>query len=247
MRKLLAYPLTILYFIVFGITLLIFHPIQWFCLRVFGYQAHKKSVDILNWFLMRCLNILGTRFTFNNPHQIPTDSPCIIVSNHQSMYDIPPIIWYMRKHHGKFISKKELGSGIPSISFNLKYGGGALIDRKNPEQAISAIRKLGKYAEENTRSVVIFPEGTRSRDGHPKKFKTAGLKVLIEEMPSALIVPISINNSWKTLQYGKFPMGIGAHIKYQVHEPFAVKDLTVGEVLQKVESDIVGGIVKTPL
>ncbi len=221
MKKIVAYPLTALYFLFFGITLLAFHPIQWFCLRVFGYQAHKKSVDILNWSLMRCTHVLATRYSFANPHHIPTDVPCIIVSNHQSMNDIPPIIWYMRKHHPKFISKKELGKGIPSISFNLKYGGGALIDRKNAEQALNAIKDLALYARESKRSVVIFPEGTRSRDGKPKPFKIGGLKILLEHMPNALVVPISINNSWKLLRYGKFPMGVGTHMKLHVHRPIA--------------------------
>ena len=100
----------------FGTTLVVFHPIQWFCLNVFGYQAHKKSVDVLQLFLIRCLNVLGTRISFHNQYNIPIDQPLIIVANHQSMYDISPIMWYMRKHHVKFISKKELGKGIPSVS-----------------------------------------------------------------------------------------------------------------------------------
>ena len=238
MRKLLAYPLTIIYYLLFGFTLAVFHPIQWICLRVFGYQAHKKSVDVLNFFLMRCLHVLGTRYSFINPHNIPANQACIIVSNHQSMNDIPPIIWYMRKHHAKFISKKELGKGIPSISFNLRYGGGALIDRKNPEQAINAIKELAQYAERNKRSVVIFPEGTRSRDGIPKKFQTNGLKMLFEGMPSALVIPISINDSWKTLKYGKFPMGLGVHIKFKVHEPIPVSGNEPNSLIELVEKTI---------
>ena len=43
--------------------------------------------------------------------------PIIVVSNHQNMMDIPPLIWYFRHQHAKFISKKELGRGIPSVSF----------------------------------------------------------------------------------------------------------------------------------
>ena len=105
MRKLLAYPLTIIHLLYFFIALVIFHPIQWICFNVFGYQAHKKSVDILQWCLMRCANILGTRFTFTNPHKIETTHPLIIVANHQSLHDIYPLTWYMRKHHPKFISK----------------------------------------------------------------------------------------------------------------------------------------------
>ncbi len=238
MQKLLAYPLTIIYFLFFGFTLAVFHPVQWFCLKVFGYQAHKKSVDVLNFFLMRCLHILGTRYSFVNTHNIPANRACIIVSNHQSMNDIPPIIWYMRKHHAKFISKKELGKGIPSISFNLRYGGGALIDRKNPEQAINAIKELAHYAERNKRSVVIFPEGTRSRNGVLKKFQTSGLNVLFENMPSALVIPISINNSWKTFKYGKFPMGLGAYIKFEVHKPIPVSDHEANSLIELVEKTI---------
>lgn len=219
MIKLLSYPLTIIYNICFLLTLLIFHPIQWFCLNVLGYQAHKKSVDALQFCLMRCANILGTRFTFNNPHNIPTDKPLIIVANHQSMYDISPIMWYMRKHHTKFISKKELGKGIPSVSYNLRHGGSVLIDRKNPRQSLPAIMKFGEYIEKTKRAAVIFPEGTRSKDGTPKPFQTKGLEILFKKVPSALIVPISINNSWKIVRYGKFPMGLGTHITFTVHKP----------------------------
>ena len=53
----------------------------------------------------------------------------------------------MRQFHPKFISKKELGKGIPSVSFNLRHGGSALIDRKNPMQAVEAIRKLALYCK----------------------------------------------------------------------------------------------------
>jgi len=168
---------------------------------------------------MRCTNVLGTRYSFKNEYGIPKNTPLIIVSNHQSMYDIPPIIWYMKKHHPKFVSKIELGKGIPSVSFNLRHGGSVLIDRKDPKQSVEQLEKLGKYIEKHKRSAVIFPEGTRSRDGKPKKFHTTGLKVLMTHAPSAYIVPISINNSWKLLKYGKFPMGLGNHLKFKVHEP----------------------------
>ena len=209
---------------------------------MFGYDAHKRSVSVLNWFLMRCLNILGTRFTFRNSFTIPANRPLIIVTNHQSMYDIPPIIWHMRKHHPKFVSKKELGKGLPSVSFNLRHGGSALIDRKDGVQALAEIGKLGKYIETHSRSAVIFPEGTRSRDGHPKKFKPTGLKSLLKNAPSALIVPISINNSWKLLRYGKFPMGLGCHLTFDVHQPIENQgdaDMIINNVEETIKSGIV--------
>lgn len=241
MQRLFSYPLTILFFIFFGLALIIFHPIQWFCLNVLGYNAHKKSVEILNWFLMRSTNVLGTRYKFENKHDIPTDRPLIIVTNHQSMYDIPPIIWYMRKHHPKFVAKKELGQGIPSVSYNLRHGGSALIDRKDGKQSLTEIAKLGSYVEKNNRAAVIFPEGTRSRNGHPKPFKPMGLKILLKKAPSALVVPISINNSWKVLRFGKFPMGLGSYLKFEVHPPMENTG-DVDALITEVEKQVIKGI-----
>lgn len=165
MLKLLSYPLTAIYYLSFLIALLIFHPIQWVSFHVFGYQAHKKSVDALQLVLMLCGKVVGMRYTFNNPHQIDTNQPLIVVANHQSMHDIYPLTWFLRKHHPKFISKIELGKGIPSVSFNLRHGGGALIDRKNPRQSLPALMKFGEYIETNKRTAVIFPEGTEAKMG----------------------------------------------------------------------------------
>lgn len=243
--KLLSYPLTFLFFIFFGLVLVIFHPIQWVCFNVFGYNAHKRSVSILNWFLMGCTRILGTRYKFENNQDIPTNRPLIIVTNHQSMYDIPPIIWHMRKYHPKFVSKIELGKGIPSVSYNLRHGGSVLIDRKDPKQSIAELQKLGKYIEQHNRSAVIFPEGTRSRTGQPKPFRTTGLKVLMKNAPSALIIPISINNSWKMLRFGKFPMGLGAYIKFKVHPPIK-NEGDIDSVISHVEKQVVSGIISNP-
>ncbi len=243
MLKLLSYPLTLVFFICFGLTLVVFHPVQWVCLNFFGYDAHKRSVSFLNWFLMRCTNFLGVRYRFENKQHIPTNAPLIIVTNHQSMYDIPPIIWHMRKHHPKFVSKKELGKGIPSVSFNLRHGGSALINRKDPAQALAEIGKLGDYIEKYKRSAVIFPEGTRSRDGKPKPFKPSGLKTLIKHAPSALIVPITINNSWKMLRYGKFPMGLGAYIRFKVHPPIK-NEGNPDELVKLVEFQVTKDIIQ---
>lgn len=228
--------MSVIFYLCFGLTIVIFHPIQWVCLNLFGYQAHKKSVDYLNWSLLRCLNVLGTRFKVDIQTNIPRDTPIIIVSNHQSMWDIPPISWYLRKYHPKFISKIELGKGIPSISYNLKHGGSILIDRKNPKQAIVEMLKFSKYLSAHNRSGVIFAEGTRSRTGIPKPFRRTGLDTLFKKLPTAHVIPVTINNSWKLQRYGLFPVPIGVKVEMIAHPALKVSDFDQAELIDKVEA-----------
>ncbi len=242
MEKLVSYPISIIYYLSFLLTLVVFHPIQWVCFTIFGYQAHKKSVDYLNFFLVGCTRLLGTRWTFQNRERIPQNVPLIFVANHQSLYDIIGIIWFLRAHHAKFVSKKELGSGIPSVSYNLRRGGSVLIDRKDPKQALPTIKGLSEYIEKHNRTAVIFPEGTRSKTGIPKKFSENGLKILCKYAPNAFIVPITINNSWKMTKFGIFPLGLGNNLHYTIHEPMAVSDYDFPTLFEKTELAVTGSI-----
>jgi len=154
------------------------------------------------------------------------------------MYDIPPLIYFLRKHHAKFISKIELAKGIPSISFNLKYGGAANIDRKDPKQSIGEILKLAKNMKEKNWSTVIFPEGTRSKTGVMKPFAVGGIATILKKVPHALIVPIAINNSWKMVQYGAFPLRAFTPMSWEVLTPIEPEGLTAEEAVKKAEDAI---------
>ena len=199
-------------------------------------------VDILNLILTKSLLIIGTTVRFTETYPIPKNTSIIFVANHQGLFDIPPMIWYLRKYHTKFVSKIELGKGIPSISFNLKHGGAALINRRDPKQALTELKKFGQRVNDNKWSAAIFPEGTRSVTGKPKKFYYSGLKMMVKYNPEAYIVPITINNSWKVFKYGKFPLGMFNRIKINTHKPLKIDSLPVDELLQKVEVTIVSRI-----
>lgn len=237
-KKVLGYLLSPLHYVIFGIVLLIFHPIQWLSLKLGGYSTHKKSVDILNFFLLLTYYILGNTVKFINKQTLPINRPIIFISNHQSMYDIPPLIYHLRKHHAKFISKIELTHGIPSISFNLKYGGGANINRKDSKQAIAEILKLAQKMNQNNWSTVIFPEGTRAKSGKLKPFAVGGIATLLKKVPHALVVPIAIHDSWKMVQYGKFPLNTFTNMTWTVLNPIEPKDKTIDEVILESEGSI---------
>lgn len=235
MKRLLGYILTPIHISAFALVLIIFHPIQWLAYNLGGYTWHKPVVDVMNYLLIQTCWILGSRVTFDLNQELPEGRPVIIVSNHQSHFDIPPFFWYLRKHHVKFISKIELGKGIPSISYNLRKGGNVLIDRKDPKQSLAAIRDFAKYIEENKYSAVIFPEGTRSRNGVPKKFSPNGLKMLLKYSPSAIVLPVTINNSWKMLENGFYPMPFGTHLTWKVHPYLEPAGRNTEELLREIE------------
>ena len=242
MNKILGYLFTPLHYLAFFIFLVIFNPIQWLSLKLGGYKAHKKSVDVLNYFLTSTLYLLGSSVKFVNKQTLPANRSIIFIANHQSMYDIPPLIWHLRKYHAKFISKIELTKGIPSISFNLKYGGGANIDRSDKKQAIAELIKLGQRMNDNNWSTVIFPEGTRSKNGVLKPFAIGGIATLLKKAPDALVVPIAIENSWKLVQYGSFPLSFREQLRFTVLEPIEPDGDGVEEIIGKAEERIRKGL-----
>ncbi len=238
MKNILSYLLSPLYLFLFGFLLLIFHPVQVVCRLTGGYPLRKKSVDILNFMLVYCLTVLGSRIRFEGFEQLPENCPLIIVSNHQSTLDIPPIVWGFRKHHPKFVSKIELGKGIPSISYNLRYGGSALIDRKNPRQAITEITKLAKHIEKENYSASIFPEGTRSKNGRVKHFQHAGFASLLRHAPSAMVVPFVIDGNSELMRKGYFPLTFGTRLTYSVLPPIKPSGRDPKELIEEIENKI---------
>ncbi|HEY2583673.1 MAG TPA: lysophospholipid acyltransferase family protein [Mucilaginibacter sp.] len=238
MRKFLGYILSPFAALAFFLMLIIFQPLQWIAYRFFGYTAHKRVVDILNLCLLRTVYLAGNSVIFINKQNLPIGRPIIFLANHQSMFDIPPLIYYLRKYHAKFISKIELTKGIPSISFNLKYGGAANIDRNDPRQSITEIVKLANRMKEKKWSAVIFPEGTRSKDGKLRPFQSAGVATILKKCPEALLVPIAINNSWKMTQYGYYPLNTFLRMTWEVLEPIEPSGRSADELVKEAEDRI---------
>ncbi len=235
MRKILSVILTPVYLLIFALLLLIFHPVQVFTRWIWGYPVRKKVVDVLNFGLLYSLWILGTKITFRGFEKIPLNRPLIIVANHQSLLDIVAVVVGFRRNHPKFISKIELGKGIPSVSYNLRHGGSVLIDRKKGAQSVKDIMMLGKHIEANNYSACIFPEGTRTKNGLVKTFQPAGIASLMRTAPSAVIVPLAIDG-FEIMKNGYFPMTFGCHLKLTALDPIEPKGLDANELALQIEN-----------
>lgn len=238
MRKFLGYILSPFYVLYFLLMITIFHPVMAIGNKIIGNDFRRKTIIVLNNILIKGLVIIGVRPKFIGFDKIPDNRPLIIVSNHSSLLDIPPIAWGFGKYYPRFISKKELGKGIPSISHNLKHGGSALIDRNSGSQAIKEILLVGKDIEKNNYAVCIYPEGTRSRKGKMKAFQASGVLTLLKAAPSAVIIPFAIGGHYDLHKYGNYPLNVGAKVKYEVLDPVEPKDFNRKELVPYIEKQI---------
>src|SRR5690606_37806430 len=127
---------------------------------------------------------------------------------------------------------------IPSIAINLKYGGGANIDRKNSEQSKGEIRKLAERMKANNWSAFIFPEGTRTKDGKMKTFRVGGISTIVDVCDNAVIVPIAIQGSYELAKKGMFPLMPFHTISWETLEPIEVKGRAIQDVILEAENAI---------
>ena len=238
MSKIIGYFFTPIFVTLFVGTLLLFQIPLYLAFNLGGYRAHKVVLEWMNVCIIWSLRTAGTRFKFINEANIPTGKPLIIISNHQSMYDIPMLILTFKKYNPLFVAKVELSRGIPSISYALRHMGSVLIDRKDSRGAITAIQEFGRMIKDKRYAACIFPEGTRARDGEIKKFKPAGFSTLLKEMPEALVVPVTICGAWRLLRYKFWPVPFGTKVTLKVHEPLTWDGGNPQEFCEKIEAQI---------
>lgn len=111
----------------------------------------------------------------------------MIVSNHQSLADIPAITLGFSHHGVRFVAKRELGRGIPYISRSLRFGMSALVSRtRDFGEGQNELRKLGALSKEGI-CPLIFPEGTRSKTGRVREFFSGAVRVILERHPMPVL------------------------------------------------------------
>ena len=215
MKLILSYLLSPIFFALLGLWMLFMHLFQLVAL-LFGYKSHKFSVKILNLGIVGLTKILCTKYRYNGFEKLDKNKRYLFICNHQSSWETPPLMIKLAPFHMKFIAKKELSKFIPSVSINLKKGGSLLIDRSKGTESRVQIEEYAKTLKAKGFSVLIFPEGTRGKKGELGKFRSGGIKSILNGYPDINVVPIAINGSWKFTKYGVFPKSFGETIEYTV-------------------------------
>jgi 1-acyl-sn-glycerol-3-phosphate acyltransferase len=122
-------------------------------------------------------------------HNIP-EGPVLFASNHEGNFDIPVLIGAIEKPFG-FISKIEVKK-VPVLSAWMEAIDCVFIDRKNREKSAGSIMAGVELLKKGS-SLVIFPEGTRSKGGPVGLFKAGGFRLAKDS--GVPIVPISIQGT----------------------------------------------------
>ena len=218
MKPLLDWLFTIPFLLTFGGLLGLFDPLQRVA-RLFGQRPQEITAGALQTGLVWAFRICGTRVEVERSPEIKPWTAYLLIANHQSLFDIPIFGAILFSNFPKYVSKRELARWIPSISYNLRRGGNAIIDRRDRAQALTEIRALGHRVATRNVSAVIYPEGTRSRNGDLGPFRPGGTLELLEAAPEVPIVPVTIDNAWKLLRHNLLPVPFGTRVQVRIGAP----------------------------
>jgi len=145
----------------------------------------------------------------------------VFVSNHQSIYDIPILFWTL-PYQVRIIAKESLGR-FPFLGWHLRRTGHMLVDRRRPNRA-AIFGRASRLIKEGL-SLIVFPEGTRSRDGRVGQFKGGSFYLALEAgLP---VVPLSVVGSRHIMLKGRLATYPG-RVKLVVHEPIDSTDVVGG-------------------
>ncbi len=154
--------------------------------------------------------------------KLPEGGNLCFVANHQSAYDIPLIMAVIPRNIG-FISKKEL-TFLPFVSTWMRAMHCVFIDRKSPRKAVTQLEKAVKNLQSG-HSMVVFPEGTRSRSSQMGSFRTGSLKIAFRA--GSTIVPVTIKDTYKMREeHDRITPG---KVELFIHDPVPTAGLSAEE------------------
>ena len=221
MRKVIDWVFTIPFLILLVLALVICDPIFRLS-RLFGIKPIGYVGSAFMLMLQRLVfPINGTRTYVEKSPLVQPRTPYIVISNHQSLYEFPLFGTALFSNIPGFISKVENGKWYPTVAFYLRSGPCGLIDRSDRRGAIRAISELGRQAQALGHSVLIYPEGTRARDGELKEYKKAGTLALMAAAPHLEVVPVAVEGGWIAMRHNFFPVPFGTRMRIRVGDPIA--------------------------
>jgi len=195
---------------------------------------------IEQFWCMWALVIAGVRLEVKGRENIDSGKSYVIISNHQSHYDIPALMVGLGVQF-RWVIKKELRR-VPLWGLCLYASRHVFVDRSNRHRAIESIRH-GVSRLPPGASLMFFAEGTRSGSSRVRKFRRGGFEIAIQErMP---ILPVTINGSWKIMPDRNSMDFYPGPIEVIVGSPISTDEYSrenIRELMDKTRDSIISSI-----
>jgi len=228
---------TLTVFLVFLLPLLLFLPVLVLCSL---FRWGKPVYFFLRWVVRLALKILAVRIDVSGRAPSAVEGPCIYMSNHLSYLD-GPIVFSQLSRPTRAIVKGELFR-VPILGTAMRCVKFVAVDRSGKKRGVESIARAVSQVAEHGDSFLVFPEGTRSRDGRLQRFHRGGFYLAVNSR--ARIVPVSIKGSFKLMPKGRRRIEKG-RVFVRFHEPVPVHGLgerDVPELSEKVRDIIQSGL-----
>ncbi len=162
------------------------------------------------------LALAGIRVTVKGSERLPI-GPVIVMSNHQSNFDILTLQGYFPRHLS-WMAKQELFR-IPVFGHSMRRGGYIPLDRSDGRRALKSIEEAAQQIRSGS-SVIIFPEGTRTRDGKLLPFKRGGF--MLASRANVPVVPVTLHGTFEINPGGTLKLYPGRRVEIRIGEPITI-------------------------
>lgn len=218
---------TIIWFFYFGFVLILTLPAliyaKYLSIRGRIKERSKLAHKTARWWARSLVKLSGARIKVIGEENIPVNSPVVFVGNHQGNFDIPLYIGYISRPKG-FIAKIEI-TKMPIISTWMRYMDCVFMDRSDVRKSVTSINEGIEILKAGL-SLVIFPEGTRSKGEGIGEFKQGSFKLATKA--GVPIITVTMKGSYKLfeLNNGKIKP---ADVEIIISPPIETKGLTTEE------------------
>ena len=169
------------------------------------------------WWARGVLGITGLRVEVKGA-AVPAGERFLVVSNHQSVADVPAIVVALQPQTSIRFVAKLANFRLPVLGWSMRVFGHIGVDPRNARRSVAGLHRAA-VALETRCSLVVFPEGTRTRDGRVADFKPSFFRVA--QRARVRILPVSITGAWEAMPHGSSVVRGGATVHLTVHEPIA--------------------------
>jgi len=184
--------------------------------------------------------VLGVKLEVFGLERLDLQRSYIFMPNHLSLLD-GPLMFVVVPRFMRVIVKRELFR-IPILGQAMRVGEFVPVDRKGREGGKKAIQRAIRLQNEKDYPFLIFPEGTRSRDGRLQSFRRGGFYLAIES--GTPIVPVSLSGSYQLMPKGAFFTKRGC-IKVVFHDPVELEGFStnnLSDLMDRVREAVAEGI-----